>query len=98
LDLQPATLAATQHVCVQAVRDRTSYSTWDAELSGGECQEVFFGTALEERLPERIRDLAKIVRLEKSDEFKRCLKENPDEHQMCRDVAEEKLKTKERSP
>src|SRR6516165_9032453 len=51
------------------------YSTWDAELSGGECQEVFFGTALEERLPERIRDLAKIVRLEKSDEFKRCLKE-----------------------
>jgi len=74
------------------------YSTWDAELSGGECQEVFFGTALEERLPERIRDLAKIVRLEKSDEFKRCLKENPDEHQMCRDVAEEKLKTKERSP
>ena len=74
------------------------YSTWGAELSGGECQEVFFGTALEERLPERIRDLAKIVRLEKSDEFKRCLKENPDEHQMCRDVAEEKLKTKERSP
>jgi hypothetical protein len=74
------------------------YSTWSAELSGGECQEVFFGTALEERLPERIRDLAKIVRLENSDEFKRCLKENPDEHQMCRDVAEEKLKTKERSP
>jgi hypothetical protein len=74
------------------------YSTWDAELSGGECQEVFFGMALEERLPERIRDLAKIVRLEKSDEFKRCLEENPDEYQMCRDVAEEKLKTKERSP
>jgi Bacterial SH3 domain len=68
------------------------YSTWGAELVGGECQEVFFGGALEGRLPERIRDLAKIVRLEKSDEFKRCLKENPDEHQMCRDVAEKKLK------
>ena len=48
------------------------YSTWSAELSGGECQEVFFGGALEGRLPERIRDLAKIMRLEKSDEFKRC--------------------------
>jgi len=68
------------------------YSTWNAELSGGECQEVFFGAGLEERLPERMRNLAKIVRLEKSDEFKRCLKENPDEHQMCRDVAEKKLK------
>jgi Bacterial SH3 domain len=74
------------------------YSTWSAELVGGQCQEVFFGGALEDRLPERIRNLAKIVRLEKSDEFKRCIKENPDEHQMCRDVAEEKLNTKERSP
>jgi len=74
------------------------YSTWSAELVGGQCQEVFFGGALENRLPERMRNLAKIVRLEKSDEFKRCLKENPDEHQMCRDVAEEKLNTKERSP
>jgi len=74
------------------------YSTWDAELVGGQCQEVFFGGALENRLPERMRNLAKIVRLEKSDEFKRCLKENPDEHQMCRDVAEEKLNTKDRSP
>jgi hypothetical protein len=45
-----------------------------------------------ERLPQVMRDLPKIIRLEKSDEFKRCLKENPDEHQMCRDVAEKKLK------
>jgi uncharacterized protein YraI len=74
------------------------YSTWSAELNGNPCQEIFFGTALETRLPEHMRDLAKIVRLEKSDEFKHCLEENPDEHQMCRDVAEEKLKTKERSP
>jgi hypothetical protein len=69
------------------------YSTWSAELVGGQCQEVFFGGALEDRLPERMRNLANIVRLEKSDEFKRCLKKNPDEHQMCRDVAEQKLKT-----
>jgi hypothetical protein len=67
------------------------YSTWGAELVGGQCQEVFFGTALEDRLPERIRNLAKIVRLEKSDEFKRCIKENPDKHQMCRDTADKKL-------
>jgi hypothetical protein len=64
------------------------YSTWDAELVGGQCQEVFFGTALEDRLPEKMRNLAKIVRLEKSDEFKRCIKENPDKHQMCRDTAD----------
>lgn len=70
------------------------YSTWDAELVGGQCQEVFFGTALEDRLPERMRNLAKIVRLEKSDEFKRCIKENPDKHQMCRDMAEKKLETR----
>jgi hypothetical protein len=74
------------------------YSTWSAELNGNPCQEIFFGMALETRLPEHMRDLAKIVRLEKSDEFKHCLEENPDEYQMCRDVAEEKLKTKERSP
>jgi hypothetical protein len=67
------------------------YSTWGAELVGGQCQEVFFGTALEDRLPEKIRNLAKIVRLEKSDEFKRCIKENPDKHQMCRDTADKKL-------
>jgi hypothetical protein len=42
---------------------------------------------LEQRLPERMRNLGKIVRLEKSDEFKRCIRENPDEHQMCRDTA-----------
>jgi tetratricopeptide (TPR) repeat protein len=82
----------------QTQRTAHPYSTWSAELVGGQCQEVFFGGALENRLPERMRNLAKIVRLEKSDEFKRCLKENPDEHQMCRDVAEEKLNTKERSP
>jgi hypothetical protein len=70
------------------------YSTWNAELSGGECQEVFFGTALEDRLPEKMRNLAKIVRLEKSDEFKRCIKENPDKHQMCRDTADKKLNTR----
>jgi hypothetical protein len=70
------------------------YSTWDAELSGGECQEVFFGAGLEQRLPERMRNLAKIVRLEKSDEFKRCIKENPDKHQMCRDTADKKLETR----
>jgi hypothetical protein len=66
------------------------YSTWDAELNGKPCQAVYFGMALE-RLPQVIRDLAKIVRLEKSDLFKRCLEENPDEHQMCRDVAEEQI-------
>jgi hypothetical protein len=70
------------------------YSTWDAELNGKECQEVFFGASLEDRLPERIRDLAKVVRLEKSDQFKQCLQENPGEHQMCRDVAEEELEKK----
>jgi len=70
------------------------YSTWSAELVGGQCQEVFFGGALENRLPERMRNLAKIVRLEKSDEFKRCIKENPDEHQMCRDTADKKLETR----
>jgi hypothetical protein len=52
------------------------FSTWGAEL----------------KLPNKIRNLAKIVRLEKSGEFKRCLEENPGEHQKCRDVAEEKLK------
>jgi hypothetical protein len=67
------------------------YSTWDAELNGKQCQAMYFGMALE-RLPQVMRDLPKIIRLEKSDEFKRCLKENPDEHQMCRDVAEKKLK------
>jgi hypothetical protein len=72
------------------------YSTWDAELIGGECQAVYHGS--KDRLLEVMRNLPKIVRLEKSDEFKRCLKENPDKHEMCRDVAEEKLKTKERSP
>jgi hypothetical protein len=70
------------------------YSTWGAELVGGECQEVFFGGGLEQRLPERMRNLAKIVRLEKSDEFKRCIKENPDKHQMCRDTADKKLETR----
>ncbi len=70
------------------------YSTWSAELTGGQCQEVFFGAGLETRLPERMRDLAKIVRLEKSDEFKRCIKENPDKHQMCRDTADKKLETR----
>ena len=29
------------------------YSTWGAELVGGQCQEVFFGTALKDRLPEK---------------------------------------------
>ena len=49
--------------------------------------------ALEDRLPEKMRDLAKIVRLENTDEFKRCLAERPDTtYQMCRDRAEEKLK------
>jgi hypothetical protein len=67
------------------------YSTWDAELGDGQCQEVFFFARLEQELPKRIRDLAKVVRLEKSDEFKRCIKENPDKHQMCRDTADKKL-------
>jgi hypothetical protein len=65
------------------------YSTWSAELNGNPCQARYFATSL----PEVMRDLAKIVRLEKSDEFKHCLKENPDEHQMCRDTAEKKTKT-----
>jgi hypothetical protein len=68
------------------------YSTWSAELNGNPCQAIYFGMSLEDRLPEAMRDLAKIVRLEKSHEFKHCLEENPDEHQMCRDVAEETLK------
>src|SRR5262249_17934807 len=66
---------------------------YEAEVSGGECQEVFFGAGLEQRLPERMRNLAKTVRLEKSDEFKRCIKENPDKHQMCRDTADKRLET-----
>jgi hypothetical protein len=70
------------------------YSTWDAELGDGQCQEVFFFARLEQELPKRIRDLAKVVRLEKSDEFKRCIKENPDKHQMCRDTADKKLETR----
>jgi hypothetical protein len=45
-----------------------------------------------------LEDLPRIIPIEKSDEFKQCFRENPDEPEMCRDVAEEKLKTKERSP
>jgi len=66
------------------------YSTWGAELNGKSCEAVYFGTRLE--------DLPRIIRIEKSDEFKQCFRENPDEPEMCRDVAEEKLNTKERSP
>jgi hypothetical protein len=77
------------------------YSTWNAELIGGECQEVFFVDWLEEELSKRIQDLAKVVRLEKTDEFNSCLDEilAKPAHQrpaalrtFCRAVAEGKQK------
>jgi hypothetical protein len=62
------------------------YSTWSAKLNDQDCETYFW---VDEDFPQK---MLKIIRLEKSDEFKQCFKENPDEYVMCRDVAEEELK------